>query len=49
MPKVTTIEQRMITNNKQTIASVVASPADDWTVEQLAQDYTKIALKAESA
>ena len=49
MPKVTEVEKRMMTNNKQTIASVVASPVDGWTMEQLADDYTQTALKAEAA
>ena len=49
MPKVTEVEKRMMTNNKQTIASVVASPQDGWSMEQLADDYTQTALKAEAA
>ncbi len=49
MPQVTAIESWMNEKKKQTIASVVASPADWWTLEQLAEDYTQTALKAESA
>jgi len=49
IPKIVDVEKRMLENNKQTIASVVASPGDGWTLEQLAQDYTDTALQAESA
>ena len=49
MPQVTEIEKRMTDHNKKTIASVVASPKDDWTMEQLADDYTQTALKAEAS
>lgn len=49
MPQVVNTETWMKDQDKQTIASVVASPKDWWTVQQLAEDYTQTALKAESS
>lgn len=48
-PQVSDIEIRMKQHNKTTIASVVASPKEWRSQEQLAADYTNTALKAEAA
>ena len=49
IPQIQEIESRMKKQNKTTIVSVVASPKDGWTREQLAEDYTNTALMAEQS
>lgn len=41
------IEEWMKKHNKQTIASVVGSPKNDWTIEMLAEDYANVAKISE--
>lgn len=43
------IEGWMSENWKQTIASAVGSPQPDWTTQMLANDYAKVAKKAEDS
>lgn len=43
------IEDWMIENSKQTIASVVGSPKSDWTTQMLADDYANVAKIAQDS